>query len=59
MDPQNRTQMTPRPDCSDEGYRATHGWDNKNDGMQIPVTMWGPSFKQGVELPRKFTKFKS
>ena len=57
MDPQNRTQMTPRPDCSDEGYRATHGWDNKNDGMQIPVTMWGPSFKQGVELPRKFQKF--
>jgi len=30
---------------------ATHGWDNKYEGMHIPLTLWGPKFKLGVQLP--------
>ena len=30
---------------------GTHGWDNKYDGMHVPLNLLGPSFKQGIELP--------
>ena len=31
MDKQNKTVYNPRENCKDEGYMATHGWDNKNE----------------------------
>ena len=51
MDRYNKTTLEPKEPCTNEGYMATHGWDNKYEGMQIPLTLWGPKFHLGVELP--------
>jgi len=47
---QKKTTMTVRPDCKDEGYYATHGWDNKYESMHVPVTFYGPAFKTPKEV---------
>ena len=47
---QKKTTMTVRSDCKDEGYYATHGWDNKYESMHVPVTLYGPAFKTPQEV---------
>lgn len=39
-----KTTLTVRSDCKDEGYYATHGWDNKYKEMHVPLTLYGPAF---------------
>ena len=39
-----KTTLTVRSDCKDEGYYATHGWDNKYKEMHVPLTLHGPAF---------------
>ena len=42
MDVNRKTTSKPVEGCSNEGYTATHGWDNKNIEMHVPMTLYGP-----------------
>ena len=34
--------------CDHTGYMATHGWDDKNEAMQINLIFYGPKFKANI-----------
>ena len=36
----------------DEGYYATHGWDNKYEEMHVPLTLYGPAFNEKADATK-------
>merc|ERR1712227_221499 len=47
-----KTMKTKREDCKDEGYFATHGWDNKYEEMHVPLTLYGPAFNEKADATK-------
>ena len=55
MDNSRKTTSRSTEGCSNSGYTATHGWDNKNAAMQVPLTLYGPDIKQDILYPSDIT----
>ena len=48
MDGARKPQNPKYLPCDHTGYMATHGWDDKNEAMQINLIFYGPKFKANI-----------